>query len=82
MSVSARRQGGTIVIELTDDGRGLDTGRIREKAVSLGIANADSMSETQLRELVFLPGFSTKEVVTDLSGRGSGWTWLQRGSAT
>jgi two-component system chemotaxis sensor kinase CheA len=72
VSVSARRQGGTIVIELTDDGRGLDTGRIREKAVSLGIPNADSMSEAQLRELVFLPGFSTKEVVTDLSGRGVG----------
>lgn len=72
IAVSARRQGGTIVIELGDDGRGLDTERIRQKAIDLGIPNAASLGEGDLRELVFLPGFSTRDVVTDLSGRGVG----------
>ncbi|HVP19211.1 MAG TPA: chemotaxis protein CheA [Spirochaetia bacterium] len=72
IAVSARRQGGTIVIELADDGRGLDTERIRQKAIDLGIPDAASLGEADLRELVFRPGFSTKEVVTDLSGRGVG----------
>jgi len=72
VSVTARRQGGNIVIEIADDGRGMDTGRIRQKAVTMGIAGAQSFSEAQLLDLVFLPGFSTKDVVTDLSGRGVG----------
>jgi two-component system chemotaxis sensor kinase CheA len=72
VTVSARRQGGTIVIELADDGRGLDTERIRRKAISLGIPGAASLSEADVRELIFLPGFSTKEVITDVSGRGVG----------
>jgi two-component system chemotaxis sensor kinase CheA len=72
VTVTARRQGGNIVIEIADDGRGMDTGRIRQKAVAMGIAGAQSFSEAQLLDLVFLPGFSTKEVVTDLSGRGVG----------
>jgi two-component system chemotaxis sensor kinase CheA len=72
VSVAARRQGGTIVIELADDGRGMDAERFRRKAMSMGIAGAETFSEAQLLDLVFLPGFSTKEVVTDLSGRGVG----------
>ena len=72
VNIAARRQGGTIVIELSDDGRGMDTKRIREKAIARGIAGAQSFSEAQLLDLVFLPGFSTKDVVTDLSGRGVG----------
>jgi two-component system, chemotaxis family, sensor kinase CheA len=72
VSVSARRQGGTIVIELADDGRGMDTELIRQKAISRGIEGAQSFVEAQLLDLVFLPGFSTKEEVTDLSGRGVG----------
>jgi two-component system chemotaxis sensor kinase CheA len=72
VSVSARRQGGTLVIEIADDGRGLDSARIREKALAQGIPGAASLSESDLLDLVFLPGFSTKEVVTDLSGRGVG----------
>ena len=72
VSVSARRQGGTIVIELADDGRGMDVPGIRRKAVGMGISGAESFTEAQLLDLVFLPGFSTKEVVTDLSGRGVG----------
>jgi two-component system chemotaxis sensor kinase CheA len=72
VSVSARRQGGTIVIELSDDGRGIDVPGIRRKAVETGLPGADRFTEAQLLDLVFLPGFSTKEVVTDLSGRGVG----------
>jgi two-component system chemotaxis sensor kinase CheA len=72
VTVSARRQGGTVVIELADDGRGLDTERIRRKAINLGIPGAASLSEAEVRELIFLPGFSTKEVITDVSGRGVG----------
>ncbi|MFI5369560.1 MAG: ATP-binding protein, partial [Spirochaetia bacterium] len=72
VSVSARRQGGNIVIELSDDGRGMDSEQIRRKAIEMGIPGAGRFSEAQLLELVFLPGFSTKEVVTDLSGRGVG----------
>jgi two-component system chemotaxis sensor kinase CheA len=72
VSVSARRQGGNIVIELEDDGRGMDPESIRRKAVGMGMSGAESFTEAQLLDLVFLPGFSTKEVVTDLSGRGVG----------
>jgi len=72
VSVSARRQGGNIVIELADDGRGMDSEQIRRKAIEMGISGAAHFNEAQLLELVFLPGFSTKEVVTDLSGRGVG----------
>jgi two-component system chemotaxis sensor kinase CheA len=72
VGVSARRQGGTIVIELEDDGRGMDAESIRRKAVAMGMKGAEGFTESQLLDLVFLPGFSTKEVVTDLSGRGVG----------
>jgi two-component system, chemotaxis family, sensor kinase CheA len=69
--VEARRQGGNVVIELSDDGRGMDAEQIRRKALGMGI-RAESFTVSQLLELVFLPGFSTKEVVTDVSGRGVG----------
>ena len=72
VSVSARRQGGTIVIEVADDGRGMDVDGIRRKAMGMGLPGAETFTEAQLLDLVFLPGFSTKEVVTDLSGRGVG----------
>ena len=72
VSVTARRQGGNIVIELEDDGRGMDVETIRRKALDMGMSEAGSYTEGQLLDLVFLPGFSTKDVVTDLSGRGVG----------
>jgi two-component system chemotaxis sensor kinase CheA len=72
VSVTARRQGGNIVIELEDDGRGMDVETIRRKALDMGMSEAGSLTEGQLLDLVFLPGFSTKDVVTDLSGRGVG----------
>ena len=72
VTVSARRQGGSIIIELVDDGRGVDVDGIRRKAVEIGVKDAARLNEAELLDLVFLPGFSTKEVVTDLSGRGVG----------
>ncbi len=70
--VAARRQGGNIVIDLEDDGKGMDPEGIRRKAAGMGMPGVESFTEAQLFELVFLPGFSTKEVVTDVSGRGVG----------
>jgi two-component system chemotaxis sensor kinase CheA len=72
LGVSARQQGGSIVIEITDDGRGIDPARLRETAIAMGIKDAASLTDAQLLELVFLPGFSTKSAVSDLSGRGVG----------
>jgi two-component system chemotaxis sensor kinase CheA len=65
--ISALQQGGKIVIEISDDGRGLDLARIRQKAGA-----PEQMSDEEVVNLIFKPGFSTKESVTDLSGRGVG----------
>ena len=71
----ASRQGGHIHVEVEDDGAGIDLARIREKARDHGLIEAarlDVMSDAEVAELIFAPGFSTAEVVTDLSGRGVG----------
>jgi two-component system chemotaxis sensor kinase CheA len=68
-------QSGEIVLEIEDDGRGIDADAIRTKAVNKGIISeqeADSLSSQEAIELIFSPGFSTKESATDLSGRGVG----------
>ncbi len=70
--VSAYQQGRGIVIELEDDGRGIDAEKVREKAASMGMEGASEMDEAGLLDLVFLPGFSTASEVTDISGRGVG----------
>jgi two-component system chemotaxis sensor kinase CheA len=70
--ISAYQQGRGIVIELEDDGRGIDLSKIREKAVPLGVPGIEEFDDEKLLELIFLPGLSTKDVVTDLSGRGVG----------
>src|SRR5262249_42612310 len=76
--LSAYRQGGYIVIEISDDGRGLDAARIRTKAVEAGLVNEVDMaakSEAEINNIIFTPGFSTALEVTSISGRGvSGWT--------
>ena len=70
-----RREGQHVLVEVEDDGRGIDTDRIRRAAVERGLVTADtiaSMSEEAVIDLVFMPGFSTAADVTDLSGRGVG----------
>lgn len=72
--LSARHEGSHILIEISDDGQGLNLERIREKAAALGLLPSDA-GEISMQEAVhflFHPGFSTAEVVTDLSGRGVG----------
>lgn len=73
LHLSAYHQSGGIVIELTDDGRGLDKNRIFAKAVEKGLISGDAqLSEQEIFNLVLLPGFSTADRVTNLSGRGVG----------
>ncbi len=75
LEISARAAEGAILVEVADDGRGIDTGRLREKAVARGAMSREEaarLTDAQAVELVFLPGFSTKEAVTELSGRGVG----------
>jgi two-component system chemotaxis sensor kinase CheA len=71
VTITAYQEGNKAVIKVEDDGRGLDTERIRKKAVSKGI-NVDGMNDDDIRNLIFLEGFSTSEKVTDISGRGVG----------
>jgi two-component system, chemotaxis family, sensor kinase CheA len=73
--LSASRQGGHVVIEITDDGRGLDTARINAKALEAGLISASEIaakSQTDINNLIFAPGFSTAAAVTSISGRGVG----------
>ena len=73
--LSAYQEGGQIVIEIADDGRGLNTTRIKAKAVSQGLATAaeiEKLSEGQIQKFIFAPGFSTATQVTNISGRGVG----------
>ena len=76
--LSAEHRGGSICIEVTDDGAGLDLDRIYQKALSSGIAVHDSMSSEEIAQLIFAPGFSTAEQVTDVSGRGVGMDVVKR----
>ncbi len=73
LKLNAFHQSGAIVIEVSDDGRGLNRQRILQKARDRGLIAADTrLSDKEIDELIFLPGFSTAEAVTDLSGRGVG----------
>jgi len=78
LSLSASHQGGNIIIEVTDDGGGLNRDRILSKAKQNGLAVSDSMSDSEVWQLIFAPGFSTAEVVTDVSGRGVGMDVVKR----
>jgi two-component system chemotaxis sensor kinase CheA len=78
ITLSARHQGGSIVIEVRDDGRGLNRQRILEKAAEKGIPVSDRMSDQEVWQLIFAPGFSTADVVTDVSGRGVGMDVVKR----
>ncbi len=73
VEISAEQKGGNIVIDIQDDGRGLNTEKIRSKAIERGIISAtDSLDEKAIFELIFHPGFSTRDQVTEVSGRGVG----------
>jgi two-component system, chemotaxis family, sensor kinase CheA len=75
LRVSAAHEGGTVIIEIADDGRGMDPKGLRAHAVNKGLLNADAaarLSDRETLDLVFRPGFSTAKAVTDISGRGVG----------
>ncbi|MDA8481318.1 chemotaxis protein CheA [Citrobacter sp. Awk 4] len=76
--LSAEHQGGNICIEVTDDGAGLNRERILAKAVSQGMAIHENMTDDEVGMLIFAPGFSTAEQVTDVSGRGVGMDVVKR----
>jgi len=76
--LSAAHQGGNIVIEVSDDGGGLNRERILDKARQQGLPVSDSMPDSDVWQLIFAPGFSTAEVVTDVSGRGVGMGVVKR----
>lgn len=81
ISLNAQHQGGHIVIEITDDGRGLDRDRILRKAAERGLPIGDNPTDAQVWDLVFHPGFSTAEQLTDLSGRGVGMDVVKKNIA-
>jgi len=73
ITLKAYHRGGQIVIEIIDDGRGLDKNKLISKAIEKGLINENSMlNDKQAFELIFMPGFSTAESITDISGRGVG----------
>ena len=73
IELKAYHRGGHIVIEIIDDGRGLDKNKLISKAIEKGLINENSiLNDKQAFELIFMPGFSTAESVTDISGRGVG----------
>lgn len=78
LTLSAAHQGGNIVIEVSDDGGGLNRDRILDKAKQNGLPVSDTMPDSEVWQLIFAPGFSTAEVVTDVSGRGVGMDVVKR----
>jgi two-component system chemotaxis sensor kinase CheA len=78
LTLSAAHKGGSIVIEVTDDGGGLNREKILSKAASNGLPVSESMTDSEVYSLIFAPGFSTADVVTDISGRGVGMDVVKR----
>jgi two-component system, chemotaxis family, sensor kinase CheA len=78
VTLRASHQGGSIVIEVMDDGRGLPRDSILAKARERGIAVSDAISDSQVWQMIFEPGFSTAKQVTDVSGRGVGMDVVRR----
>jgi two-component system chemotaxis sensor kinase CheA len=81
LALTAAHQGGHILLEIHDDGRGLDRARILRKAAERGLPVPDNASDAQVWDLIFQPGFSTAEQVTDLSGRGVGMDVVRKNIA-
>ena len=78
LTLAASHQGGNIVIEVRDDGAGLNRERILQKAEQQGIPVSDNMPDDEVWQLIFAPGFSTAETITDVSGRGVGMDVVKR----
>lgn len=78
ITLSAQHNGGQIIIEVSDDGAGLDRRRILAKAAAQGMAISDTASDEEVWQLIFAPGFSTADKVTDISGRGVGMDVVRR----
>ncbi|MDM0070964.1 chemotaxis protein CheA [Variovorax sp. J31P207] len=76
--LSAQHHGGNIVIEVSDDGAGLNREKILAKAMQQGLAVSETMPDEEVWQLIFAPGFSTAEQVTDISGRGVGMDVVKR----
>jgi len=76
--LSAQHNGGNIVIEVSDDGSGLDRERILRKALQQGIPVSENAGDEEIWQLIFAPGFSTAEQITDISGRGVGMDVVRR----
>jgi len=80
VTLQAYHAAGSVVIDLVDDGKGLDRQKIIEKAISRGIIESDAgMTEADVFDLIFRPGFSTKDQVSEISGRGVGMDVVKRG---
>lgn len=79
INVSAHHLGGSIIIEIDDDGAGIDPKKVRDKAIACDMINEkDELSQTQIYNLIFQPGFSTASQVSDVSGRGVGMDVVKR----
>jgi len=78
LSLSAAHEGGNIILEVSDDGAGLDRQRILEKARENGLSVSDDMPDEEVWQIIFAPGFSTCTQVTDVSGRGVGMDVVKR----
>ncbi len=79
IALKAYHQGSSIVIELSDDGRGIDPDRVLQKAIANGVVqDGDQLSKEEIYKLIFAPGFSTAEEITDISGRGVGMDVVRR----
>jgi len=81
ITLSASHQGGSILIEVRDDGRGLNRDKLIAKAREKGIEVSDQITDQEAWQLIFAPGFSTAEVVTDVSGRGVGMDVVKKNIA-
>ncbi|MFN3298468.1 chemotaxis protein CheW, partial [Caldimonas sp.] len=82
ITLSASHQGGSIVIEVRDDGRGLNREKLLKKARERGIHAPDTLTDQEVWNLIFEPGFSTAEQVTDVSGRGVGMDVVKKNIAS
>ena len=81
LQISARQDGGWVVLEVRDDGQGLSLVTIRDKALKKGLVSSEQlaeMSDQQVSDLIFEPGFSTSNIITEFSGRGVGMDVVKR----